>query len=161
MPKGQGLEIMGNGMVVRMDGRVNLVSSEKRIPLLYTLHPYQWSHLFLAKILFAGQSCKYWLYRKRRNSADGGQAKQHLQAEPDFGLKCLILRTLGLLHSMKGLLHSMNVGYSVYTGKFESKRSLMFILMATILVSTLILHTNDFHSKSAFLSPICKSSRGA
>ena len=127
----------------------------------YTLHPYQWSHLFLAKILFAGQSCKYWLYRKRRNSADGGQAKQHLQAEPDFGLKCLILRTLGLLHSMKGLLHSMNVGYSVYTGKFESKRSLMFILMATILVSTLILHTNDFHSKSAFLSSICKSSRGA
>lgn len=35
MPKGQGLEIMGNGMVVCMDGRVNLVSSEKRIPLLY------------------------------------------------------------------------------------------------------------------------------
>lgn len=71
MPKGQGLEIMGNGMVVCMDGRVNLVSSEKRIPLLYIASISMISFASGKKKLFAGQNCKYWLYRKRRNRADG------------------------------------------------------------------------------------------
>ena len=150
MPKGQGLEITGKGMIVWTAGLIwSPLRKECRcIESLLYIASVSMISFVSGKKLFAGQSCEYWLPRKRRNRADDWQVTQHGQGEPDFELKCLIPRTLGLLHAMK-------VGYSVYTRRFECKRSFMFTLMAAILASTPILHTNEFHSKSVLLSPIC------